>query len=117
MEVFGAVVNVFSFIDLCSKVTVRLAGYVYNVKGAEGSRERFTDELVRNMQVLKALQSLRQQLEQQSSSESKERLKTLTQFFQDNTSQSLSFYQEFEAFAEWLEKDITDQTRMGLVQK
>ncbi|KAK7689869.1 hypothetical protein QCA50_006508 [Cerrena zonata] len=117
MDAFGAAVNAFSLIDLSSRLVIKLAAYVSDVKSAEDSRKRFAAELVRSVQVLEALKSLLQRLQEESSPKSKDHLKAAILFFEENATQTSNLYKELKAFVDWVEKDTTNQRRMGIFQK
>ena len=117
MEAFSAVVNICSFIDLSIKLIAKLNKYIFDVKSADDSSKRFVKELRRIVQVLQAFQSLVEELEQQSSPESKERLGALRSFFDDISPQTQNLYKELTSLYEPLAKRVGDREEMGLVQR
>ena len=117
MEAFGAVVNICSFIDLSAKVITKLNKYIAEVKSADKSRQRFAEELHRIVVILKAFESLVNQLHQQASSQSESQVEALTSFFKNISPQTQNLYEELVSLSEWLDEETKVQREMGFLQR
>ncbi|CAL1694120.1 unnamed protein product [Somion occarium] len=116
MDAIGAILNLTSLIELAYKVTANLSKYYSDVKEAENSRQRFTEELRAVVQTLESLKDLHERLLQQSSTENRMRLAALDPILRENSAQT-SFYMSLKDFMEWLEKKTATQSRMGRREK
>ena len=117
MEAFGVVVNICSFIDLSTKVITKLNKYIAEVKSADKSRQRFAEELHRIVVILKAFESLVNQLDHQALPQSKGQVEELKSFFKKISPQTQNLYEELVSFSEWLDEETRVQREMGFLQR